>query len=138
MNQTTKRSPNALLGVFVVLALVLVLLLFSKEEVSHFNNPLGRYTVVVSKRRYQSFLMRAPGDSSGAPGFVEIFDRGGKSFGRVPVDMIQFADNLKWTEAMLAMYAKCAKDKKAVIEAIDAYNAKVVDANTKPLEKEKK
>lgn len=39
------------------------------------------------------------------------------------------SDNLKWTEAMLGLYAACAKDKKAVVDAIKEYNAKVVDAN---------
>ncbi len=39
------------------------------------------------------------------------------------------ADNLKWSQDMLQLYVACANDKKAVVEAIDKYNAQVVEKN---------
>jgi hypothetical protein len=99
MSQTAKRPIQALIGVFVALALALTLFLFSRGEVSRLNDPSGRYTLVVSKLRYQSFIFRFPGDSGGPPGFVEIFDRGEKSFGRVSVEMINFAGAIEWTSS---------------------------------------
>lgn len=96
MNQRTKRSSLAALGVFVILTLVLGAFLFSREEGSRFSDPSGQFTVVVSKRRYQDYLMRFPGQSGDEPGFIEIFDRSGNSFGRIPVEMINAVSDLHW------------------------------------------
>lgn len=82
----------------VVVAATVASYLFSREEVSRFSGPAGKYTVVISKRRYQSHVMRMPGQGSDAPGVVEIFDATGVSYGRVPVEMLQLAD-VRWTSS---------------------------------------
>jgi hypothetical protein len=97
MNKTGIRPIHVLLGAFSVFGLAVTLFLFSRREEFRFSDPTGRYTAVVTTRRYQGFIMRFPGQGSDAAGFVEIFDRNGKSYGRVPVDILWFVHELEWT-----------------------------------------
>src|ERR1043166_3702015 len=82
---------------YVVLCLVLILgttvfsYFLSRAKDNQFTDPSGSYMAVVTKRRYQDFIQRMPGDGGGASGFVEIFGPRGESFGRIPVVMVQYA-----------------------------------------------
>jgi len=97
--KTDKFAIKVIVALLLVLALASGFCLFSRVEVERFSAQPGDYTVVVSKRRYESFMMRAPGDGRGAPGFIELFDNEGKSCGRIPVPMISCRDDLRWSSA---------------------------------------
>lgn len=97
MNRPRKNSVSVIVGSLAVLVIAAGVYLRSRVEVIRLSSPSGDHTVVVSERRFETFLPRAPGDGRGAPGFVEIFDRNGSSCGRIPVPMIQFTDDLEWT-----------------------------------------
>ena len=71
--------------------------LFGRVEVDRLDGPSGDYVAIISERRYQSYLMRAPGDGGGEPGFVEIFNRSGGSFGRIPLPMVLLDREIEWT-----------------------------------------
>ncbi len=55
-------------------------------------DPTGQYWAETSHRRYSSWIPRMPGAGSDKPGFVEIFQRGKGSLGRIPVAMLQLAE----------------------------------------------
>ena len=96
MSRGAKLFIIVLTSAFVLSVLAGGIHLFSREEVTRISDPSGRYTAVVTKRRYQSFVSRMPGQGSDAPGFVEIFGPSGESRGRVPLQMVQFAYQLRW------------------------------------------
>jgi hypothetical protein len=97
MSRTDKRAIKAVVAVFVVLIMVAGFYLFSRVEVERFSSPSSDYYVIVSKRRFERFVMRAPGDGGSAPGFIEVISRSGESFGRVPVATLQLRRGFSWT-----------------------------------------
>ena len=96
------RADGIAVKLVVAVAVILVagsgFYLLSRIEVDRLAG-LDDYTVVISKRRYESFLMRAPGDGGSAPGFIEIFDRNGASCGRVPVPTVECRYDIRWTSS---------------------------------------
>lgn len=95
----TRRGVRPIL--FGALALcVLTPLLWNSErggEYRTFSSPDGRYKVVVVRSR--TFLRMMPGQSSDAPGWVEIYDvQRGKLIGRKRVEMVQMVDEAEWTD----------------------------------------
>ena len=97
MSRSDKRAIKAVLAVFVGLIMVAGFYLFSRVEVERFSSSSNDYYVVVSERRFERFMMRAPGDGGSAPGFIEIVGRGGESFGRIPVPTLQLRKDFGWT-----------------------------------------
>src|SRR5690349_17997856 len=92
------RAATIVVCALVAFIVVAALHLFSRTEVSRFSDPSGKYTVIVSKRRYQSYLPRMPGQGGDAPGFVEILGPNRKSMGRVPIAMLQQVD-VRWSSS---------------------------------------
>ncbi len=88
-----KAMRSLLLCVFLFFVIVSAYGLQAKEY-SRNHDPSGRYTSVISYRRYQSWIPMPVGSSADKPGFVEIFDQTG-SLGRLPVVMLQSA-NIQW------------------------------------------
>src|SRR5437016_4811008 len=97
MSRADKRAVKAVLAVFVVLIIVAGFYLFARVEVDRFRSPSSDYYAVVSERRFERFMMRAPGDGGSAPGFIEIVGRRGESFGCIPVATLQLRQDFSWT-----------------------------------------
>ena len=73
-------------------------------------DPSRRYRAVVTFRNYESWLGRAPGDSSGKPGFITIYGQSGESYGKIPVDMTAQLSDLYWTDTGARIPAFCEWD----------------------------
>ena len=58
-------------------------------------DPTGKYTAIVSYRTYLSLIPMMPGSSGDKAGFVKIVDVAGKSYGEIPVPMLQMAE-IEW------------------------------------------
>lgn len=97
MVRITKHLVLVLLVLPFAVAIIVGVRLFARVEVDRLDGPSGDYVAIISERRYQSYLMRAPGDSGGAPGFVEIFNRAGESFGRIPIPLTQMGREIQFT-----------------------------------------
>jgi hypothetical protein len=83
---------------------------FKEVEGRSVSSPSGRYRAVVSFRNYESWLPCAPGDSSGKPGYITIYDQDGTSYGTVPVGMISQLSDLRWTDKGARIHADCEWD----------------------------
>ena len=97
MSRSDKRAIKAVLVVFVVLITVAGFYLFSRVEVERFSSPSTDYYVVLSKRRFERFMMRAPGHGGSAPGFIDIVGLSGESLGCIPVATLQLRQDFSWT-----------------------------------------
>lgn len=100
--------------IIIVLVFALALILapfgfvaFKEVKGGSVSSPNGKYIAVVSFRNYQSWLFCAPGDSSGKPGYITIYDQDGTSYGTVPVEMISQLSDLRWTDKGAEITAKC-------------------------------
>lgn len=98
MHPTLKRAGWIILGTILVLIMVGAIYLYSREELWRITDPSGKYTAVVSRRRYQGWKMSLPGDGGSGSGYVEIFGSGGESYGRIPVGMVQLAGDIQWQD----------------------------------------
>ncbi len=79
--------------------LVVMMLVFALNHQTTFlelTDPSGRYLARVTYSTFRSFIPMPPGSSGDKPGHVEIFDRGGRSMGRIPVPTLQMS-NVEWT-----------------------------------------
>ena len=81
----------------VVAALGLSTFLLMPAEQFRLQDPSGKYTAIVSSRRFLSYIPMMPGQGSDKPGFLTIVDDNDAALGRIPVDMIQMARDIKWT-----------------------------------------
>jgi len=97
MSRTDKLPIKGVLAILVVLAMAAGFYLFSTVEVDRFSSPSNDYYVIVSKRRFERFMMRVPGDGGSAPGFIEIVGRSGETCGRIPVATLQLRQDFSWT-----------------------------------------
>lgn len=73
-------------------------------------DPSGKYRAVVTFRNYESWLGKAPGDSSGKPGFITIYGPRGESYGMIPVGVIAQLSDLQWTDTGARIPAHCEWD----------------------------
>jgi len=99
-----KKLPIIIL---ILAAAVICAVMFNMSESKRMADPTGEFTAVVTFRNYQTYNMRSPGDSSGKPGFITIYDRTGTSYGRVPLSMIKLADDLQWTDTGAMIPSLC-------------------------------
>jgi hypothetical protein len=103
-----------LISVFVIFCAIVLILVGTEAlrevEGGSDTEPSGRYRAVVTFRNYESWLGRAPGDSSGKPGFITIYGQSGESYGKIPVDMIAQLSDLYWTDKGARIPAHCEWD----------------------------
>lgn len=100
-----KKLPIIML---ILAAAAVCAVMFNMSENKRITSPTGRFTAVVSYRNYQTYNPTSPGDTSGKPGFITIYDRAGTSYGRIPLAMIKQADDLKWTDTGAMIPSYCA------------------------------
>ncbi len=86
---------------FVIAAIVLIVVVvfyFSPraEIYGTYTNPTGTYRLVVY--RSLSRLSVLPGDASGAPGFVRLYNAHGTLRGKADLPIVAAADEVKWDE----------------------------------------
>ena len=79
-----------------LLVLAFVTYAYTPVEYYRETDPSGKYTCIVSYRRYLSWIPMSPGSGSDKPGFAEIIDDKG-SLGRIPIPMLQLA-GIKWNK----------------------------------------
>jgi len=96
MSEPKTRSllvPGVLLAAFAVMTFFVSVgaFLFGRQEYTRFDIPDAGFFGVVTYRRYQSFIMRAPGSGSDKEGFMEIFKADGTSCGRSELPMVSLA-----------------------------------------------
>ncbi|MBM4781159.1 MAG: hypothetical protein GQE15_25995 [Archangiaceae bacterium] len=98
------QKPRSLLVpglLLAALALMTFLVSFGaflsgRYEVTRFSSPGGEFTAVVTSRRYESLVMRAPGSGSDKPGALEIFKADDTSCGRTELPMLSLARDVRW------------------------------------------
>ncbi len=105
-----RRLITAFVAFCAVLILILGLFAMHEVEGQSASDPSGDYRAVVTFHQFQSWLSRAPGDSSGKSGYITIYDRSGTSFGKIPVDMIAQLSDLRWSENGASIPAYCEWD----------------------------
>ena len=66
-----------------------------------FDRPDGAYRVVVMRQPQR--LAMAPGQSSDAPGTVQLQDRAGRILATAPVSMVQLVEEVDWTDEHAAI-----------------------------------
>ena len=96
---TTRRVQSLVvvtLLVLLVLRVVWRLPAFALKEHAVFSRPDGQYRVVVLRRSTPWSMM--PGQASDAAGVVRLYDRAGKLLQEAPVEMVQMADGVHWTD----------------------------------------
>lgn len=71
--------------------------LYGRYEHTRFTSPGGEFTAVVTSRRYESLVIRAPGSGSDKPGYLEIFKADGTSCGRSELPMVSLAMDVRWS-----------------------------------------
>lgn len=94
---TRRRGRLVLFGALALCALTPLLWTWERGgEYRTFNSPDRRYKVVVVRSR--TFLPMMPGQSSDAPGWVEIYDaQREKLIARKRVEMVQTVDKVNWS-----------------------------------------
>ncbi len=97
MRTPVKVALAAFTGL-VVLGAAGVLWLLTPREQRRFPSTDGRYQIVLLSQPYQSLIPRMPGGGSDRPGWVELEDNNGRSFGRVPIAMLHMVHSLQFTE----------------------------------------
>jgi hypothetical protein len=65
--------------------------LLRPAEVDRIRNPTGAYVAAIKRRPIYGMLATMPGHGSGSPGFVEIQDARGVSYGEMPVLLLYMA-----------------------------------------------
>lgn len=101
MNPPKPRSllvPGLVLTALAVMTFVVSFgaFLAGRYEVTRFTSPGGGFTAVVTSRRFESFVVRAPGSGSDKPGALEIIRADGRSCGRSALPMVSLAGDLRW------------------------------------------
>lgn len=93
-----KKGALMIIGCLIILVGIgVVILLFQEDEYLRVTSPDGKYTAIVTYRRYQALLPMGPGQSSDKPGFIRIEDSSGSNLGKIPLPMVQMAYDLEWT-----------------------------------------
>ena len=90
-------SPRNLLTIAAVLLVAIVVYgMCGRIEQSREVDPSGKYHAVWSHRPYQYLPFMGLGTDSDSRCYVEIVDHAGRSFGEIPVEMLQNA-GVEWT-----------------------------------------
>lgn len=92
----TRRKLLVLICLFLISAVLAAAWLFQEEEYRRFDSSDGKYTAVVTYRRYTLLLPAFPGQSGDKAGFIKIEDGRGANYGKVPVPMVWMASDLEW------------------------------------------
>ena len=98
---------KSLIVILAICATVIGVVLYSESEVARMVDPSGEYTAVVTFRKYQAIIPGSPGDGSSKSGYIEVYDSQGRSYGRIPVGLIQQSDDLEWTDSGAMIPAYC-------------------------------
>ena len=95
------RSRKKILAVAALIVVIIAgggaVWLFHEDEYLRINSPDGKYTAIVTCRRYESLLPTSPGGSGDKAGFIRIESSGGINFGKIDVPMVLMASDLEWT-----------------------------------------
>jgi hypothetical protein len=67
-------------------------------EYLRIDSPDGKFTAIVTHRRYGSVGSFFPGQAGDKAGFIRIEDLSGKTYGKIEVPMIWMSRDLQWTK----------------------------------------
>lgn len=71
------------------------------EEYASFMRPDGHYRVVVIRKKQWTALM--PGQTSDAPGVVQLYNQHGDLLHKTNIKMVQLVDHVDWNEKKLSI-----------------------------------
>ncbi len=99
MKNTTKQSLLIISLVFTIILVTAAVWGFSKEEVTRFKSPDGKYEAVIRRYRHLNLTFHAlPGSGSDYPCFLSIYAiKSNKHMGTTPVAMACWAYGVVWT-----------------------------------------
>jgi hypothetical protein len=72
--------------------------LFQEVEYLRIDSPDGKYTAIVTYRRYESLRPTFPGQSGDKEGFIRIENQNGLNYGKIGVPTIGMSRDLEWTD----------------------------------------
>ena len=97
-----RKCTRRRLVVIVLLSLIAIsgIVWFQTKEIelSRNSDPTGRYTAIVSYRRFQKPFATTPGNSSGHSGYIRIEDVAGRNYGKVTLPILWMAADMRWEE----------------------------------------